>query len=451
MAAVEDGSSALCSFGDRGRPYPVQSFLIIWRNPLHIEPAPGTVGDGDLHIALFLRSLAGGGAERSMANLAAALAARGPRVDVVLGRAEGPFLAELPSAVRVVDLKVRSALQAVESLAARPSDLAALLPVLLGSGAPWVLGAIPALIRYLRTERPTALMSALDYGNIAAICAVGAAGTGTPLVISQRCHFTADVRNARKARVRRLPPLVRHFYPRADHIVTVSDGVADDLSRATGIARDRMTTVYNPVVTADLAARAAQDPRHDWFRPGQPPVILGVGKLKPQKDFATLLRAFARVRRARPARLVILGEGPERDRLEDLAHDLYVEDDVHLPGFVSNPFPYMARAGVFVLSSRFEGLPGVLIQAMACGCPVVSTDCPSGPAEILEDGWRGPLVPVGDDEALARAILAVLDRLPDREGLRKRAKFFTSDRAAQKVIALFESLGGVETAPARAA
>src|SRR5690606_8901187 len=149
---------------------------------------------------------------------------------------------------------------------------------------------------------------------------------------------------------------------------------------------------------------------------------------------------FARVRRARPARLVILGEGPERDRLEDLAHDLYVEDDVNLPGFIDNPFAYMARAGVFALSSRFEGLPGVLIQAMACGCPVVSTDCPSGPAEILERERFGPLVPVGDDEALARAILATLDRPPSRERLRGRAKRFTSDRAAEEVIALVESL-----------
>ncbi|WP_119460400.1 glycosyltransferase [Rhodospirillaceae bacterium SYSU D60014] len=392
-----------------------------------------------MHIALFIRSLAGAGGERCIANLATVLADRGLRVDVVLGRAKGPFLSELPPAVRVVDLKARTALQAVGALTACPADVAALSPVIMRPKSPWVLGSIPALARYLRRERPTVMFSALDYSNIAAICATAASRTGTPLVISQHCHFTSNVLHARKGRVRRLPPLAQRFYPRADGIVAVSDGVAEDLSKVTGIARERIRTVYNPVVTADLLDRAKEQPEHDWFRPGEPPVILAVGSLKSHKGFASLLQAFERVRRARPARLVILGEGPERGRLEALARELGVDADVHLAGFVGNPYQYMAHARVFTLASLYEGLPTVIIEAMACGCPVVSTNCPSGPAEILENGKYGSLVQVGDHEALAGAILATLDRPPDRDRLRDRANLFTGDRAAEQVIGFLET------------
>jgi glycosyltransferase involved in cell wall biosynthesis len=159
-----------------------------------------------------------------------------------------------------------------------------------------------------------------------------------------------------------------------------------------------------------------------------------------QKDFPTLLKAFARVRAVREARLVILGEGKKRIELETLAQELGVAAEVDLPGWVDNPFAWMARAAVFVLSSAYEGLPGVLIQALACGCPVVSTDCPSGPAEILAGGTYGPLVPVGDDQALANAIFAVLSAPPDRDRLRARAAMFSMDRAVDQYLRHLEAL-----------
>jgi glycosyltransferase involved in cell wall biosynthesis len=171
-----------------------------------------------------------------------------------------------------------------------------------------------------------------------------------------------------------------------------------------------MHILPNPVVTPDLASKAAEPLDHPWFRPGEPPVVLGVGRLSKQKDFATLIRAFDRVRRARGARLMILGEGPERAGLQALADELALSQDVALPGFASNPFAYMARAGVFVLSSAWEGMPGALIQAAACGAPVVATDCESGPREVLQDGRYGRLVPVGNPAALADAILSTLDQ-----------------------------------------
>jgi glycosyltransferase involved in cell wall biosynthesis len=199
--------------------------------------------------------------------------------------------------------------------------------------------------------------------------------------------------------------------------------------------------VYNPVVGPDLIAKVREPLAHPWFAPGGPPVILGAGRLDPQKDFVTLIRAFARVRAGRPARLVILG-APSRMQpaysaeLQDLPGTLDVARDVAMPGFVDNPLAFMARSAVFVLSSLYEGLPGVLIQALACGCPVVSTDCPSGPREVLDHGRFGPLVPIGDDEALARAIEAILDDPPPAERLRARAELFSVDRAVDKYLKL---------------
>ena len=184
--------------------------------------------------------------------------------------------------------------------------------------------------------------------------------------------------------------------------------MANDLARATRLPRERICVAPNPVVPTDVFALAAQPVDHPWFTTGSDPVLLGVGRLAPEKDFATLIRAFARVQRHRPARLMILGEGSERGSLEALVAALGLEDSVSLPGFAINPFAYMTRAGVFVLSSLSEGSPGALIQALACGAPVVATDCQNGPREILDGGRYGRLVPVGDVPALAEAVLAAL-------------------------------------------
>jgi glycosyltransferase involved in cell wall biosynthesis len=231
---------------------------------------------------------------------------------------------------------------------------------------------------------------------------------------------------------------VGRTYPFADAVVAVSSELADDLSAVAGLPRGLIRTVYNPVVGPELPALAAEPAGHPWLRPGGPPVVLGAGRLVEQKDFPTLLRAFALVRRERPARLVILGEGPAgaREGLAALAAGLGVAADLDLPGFVANPYAYMARAAAFALSSLHEGLPGVLIQALACGCPVVSTDCPSGPREILDGGRYGRLVPVGDHEALARAILACLDDPSGREERVARAAAFGLERAVDRYLEL---------------
>jgi glycosyltransferase involved in cell wall biosynthesis len=267
------------------------------------------------------------------------------------------------------------------------------------------------------------------------------------VVVSERNAVCARVEGDRRRRVQRIPALLRHFYPEADAVACVSRGVADDVARVTGLPRERIQTTYSPVVSRQLAGGHAGAAPHRWLEPGAPPVVLGVGKLKPQKRFDTLLRAFALLVTERPARLVILGAGRERRSLLALSRSLGVADDVALPGFSRDPFAWMRRAAVFVLSSAWEGLPSVLIQAMACGCPVVSTDCPHGPAEILEGGVHGPLVPVGDHAALAGAIARVLDQPPPAERLRRRADAFGVAPVVDATLALL--LGVRDQEPAR--
>lgn len=325
-------------------------------------------------VAVFLPSLAGGGAERSLVSLADGLARRGHEIDLVLASATGSYLASVPSTLNVIDLK-----------------------------KPRVLSAVGPLTGYLKSARPAALLAALDHANVAAILAGKLSRTGTKIAVSLRNTLGEEYANP--SRGQRLTLLAaRRLYPAADAVVAVSDGVADDAAKVLGLARNRIGTIYNPVITPSLRREMEEPPAHPWFSDGGPPVVLGVGRLNAQKDFPTLLRAFARL--TVPARLMILGEGEDRAALEAQAAPF--GDRVAFPGFASNPFPAMRACGTFALSSRFEGLPGALVQAMACGAPVVSTECPSGPQEILEGGKWGRLVPVGDDAALADGIAAAL-------------------------------------------
>ncbi len=363
------------------------------------------------HLSIFVPSLEGGGAERNMLNLARGFDDRGLSVDLVLAKAEGPYLDQVPTGMRVVDL-----------------------------GDVRLLPSLPNFVRYLRQERPVVLISAMDHANVAALWARRIARVPTLVLVGVRNTLSQETQHATQTKQRLIPFLVRAFYPWADAIVAVSRGVANDLARIKGLSRKGIHIIYNPVVTSELLAAARAPSDHPWFSPGEPPVVLGTGRLTPQKDFPTLIRAFAFMRARRPGRLVILGEGEERPRLEALVSQLGIEDDVVLPGFVENPYAYMTRAAAFVLSSTWEGLPTVIIEALACGTPVVSTDCPSGPAEILEGGRYGRLVPVGDVEGLARAIMHTLDTYFDAEMLRRRAGEFTVDRIVDQYLEVLEGL-----------
>jgi len=239
---------------------------------------------------------------------------------------------------------------------------------------------------------------------------------------------------------------MRLTYPTAKATIAVSEGVARDLVELLSLDRAAVLTLYNPITIDDFQVEAEEPLDDPWFAEGEPPVILGVGRLSAQKDFETLVRAFAVVRAQRPARLLILGEGTERPRIESLVSSLRLDEAVRMPGFVMNPFKYMKRSSVFVLSSRWEGFGNVLVEAMACGVPVVSTDCPSGPAEILENGKWGRLVPVGDFGALADAVISTL--ASGRRSACARAHDFDVESAVDGYLGVLLPIGKQQQAPA---
>lgn len=346
------------------------------------HPPTGHAGAADGgRIALFLPSLAGGGAERIMLTLAAGLSARGVGVDLVLATATGEYMDRIPEGVRLVDL---------------------------GTTRP--LTAVLALARYLRAQHPRALLTTILSANLAAFLAHWLSGAATRLVVRESSTLSADLTRMTPLNRILTPWLIARGFARAHAFVAPSRSAADDLAKTVGIPREAIEVIYNPVMSDSLREHARQPTVHPWLQGGEVPVIVGMGRLTWQKDFATLIRAFDLVRRAMPARLIIMGEGEDRGELEALCHVLGVAEDVDLPGFVDNPYAFLSRAQLFVLSSRWEGLPGALIEALACGAPVVSTDCPSGPREILDNGASGQLVGVGDAQAMATAILRALRR-----------------------------------------
>jgi glycosyltransferase involved in cell wall biosynthesis len=330
-------------------------------------------------VAFFLGSFGGGGIERIMAHLAHNFVKLGINIDLILNRDDPTHLWRMPATTRVIDLKT-----------------------------PNLYSSIPGLVRYIQQERPDALLATDHYLNEVALLSKHLSGVPLRVIVAEHNQLSKTARNTTELKRRLAPLFARYLYPGADGIVAVSHGVAQDLSATAGIPLHRIQTIYNPVIEPAMLASAQETPAHPWFTAGSIPTILGVGKLEPQKDFPNLIRAFAKVRQHQEAKLVILGWGPDLPQLKALVQELGLDADVDFPGYVQNPYAYMSRTSVFVLSSAWEGLPTVLIEAMAFGTPVVSTDCESGPAEILADGKYGDLTPVGDSEALADAILQVL-------------------------------------------
>jgi glycosyltransferase involved in cell wall biosynthesis len=334
-----------------------------------------------------------------MVTLANGFAKRGYRVDLVLTRAEGPYLSEVSGGVRVVDLDKKRA-------------LASLLP----------------LARYLRRERPNAMLSAMAHANIVAIWARKLARVGTRLVVSERCS-PSGAPGSRATKT--IHHLMRIFYPGAEGIIAVSQGVARELVADFGLDSDRVTAIPNPVDLEAIRGVRQERPEHPWLEAGAPPVVLAVGRLVSDKDYPVLLEAFARLRAKRKARLVILGEGSQRSELEQQISRLGLSSSVELAGFQQNPFGWMAACRVYVMSSKTEGFPNSLAQAMACGARVVSTDCRNGPREILEGGRWGRLVPVGDPQALAKALSSALDDQAPPDA-RKRVRDFHPDHVLKQ-------------------
>ena len=377
-----------------------------------------------LNVALFLSSLGGGGTQRRMLTLCDSFARRGHRPSILVADPEGPFRSLVPPSVPVVPM--------VSWLHRTPGI----------RGHKWrgVLASAPTLAEHLRREPPDVLLASSHLANAVAFWASRWTRPPTPTVVCVNAPLSeAGLQRARFSNLI-VRPLTARCYAKADAVIAISRGLAGQLARAAGVKPERVFTIPNPVDVARIQALAREPLDHPWFARGEPPVVLGVGKLEPQKDYPTLLRAFARLRVGGPLRLAILGEGSQRDRLEELARDLAISGDVLLPGFQINPFAWLARAAAFVLSSAWEGASNALLEALACGCPSVSTDCLSGPSETLDGGRYGPLVPVGDDRALAEAIAHVLRSPQDRARLAARSEEFSVDRAATDYLDVLRSV-----------
>lgn len=364
-----------------------------------------------MRLTIFMPSFGDGGVERMLVNLAGGLAALGMEVDFLTRSRAEPYLDQLDARVRLVE-----------------------------SGRSGVFDIQPFLRSYLREFRPDFLVCGKDKAGRTAVLARRL--SGVPFRLVMRPGTTVSERLAGRNAFKRWRAYrhIRSTYRAAAAVVGNSEGVVRDIAAIAGLPPQRMHLIRNPVVTPALHERAAETLDHPWFAHGEPPVILGLGGLRTQKGFDVLLEAFARVRAQRACRLLILGEGRLRPALLEQAAKLGVAADFALPGFDPNPYRYLARAGLFVLASRWEGSPNALTEALAVGVPVVSTDCPSGPREILRGGEIAPLVAVDDVAALAAAMLATLEA-PGELALRREAvREYTVETCAARYHALFRQL-----------
>ncbi|MDD1649581.1 MAG: glycosyltransferase [Methylococcaceae bacterium] len=357
-------------------------------------------------LAILVSFSGSGGVERVVLNLLQGLAAHDIQVDLLAVVTNKGWLPEIPwPNIRVIEFKAKGSQK-----------------------------ALPELMQYLRRERPKVLMVAKDRAVRMSVIAHWLARVDTRLVGQLHMNMTGYLAStpALQRWTRTLP--MRWLFPYLNKIVCVSEGVVADTVKITGMPRERVIAIHNPVITPELHRMAEEPVDHPWFKETTVPVIIGVGRLSPEKDFATLIRAFSRVRESRNCRLMILGEGPLQSHLERLINELGLQYCVALPGFRANPFAYMKKAALFVFSSAWEGSGNVLVEALALGVPSVSTDCEYGPRETLEDGRYGPLVPVGDDEALAKAMIDTLDNPLPQQILQQAVTDFTIESSTRRYL-----------------
>lgn len=391
-------------------------------------------------ICFLLDNLTGGGAEKVILNLASGFTKLGHPVDILVCKMEGVLCNSIPAGVNLVPLKFSS--PNLGFLCAMRADPAAFRAIAAMIAKRKSFGFISPIAAHLKASRPAVLVSALPKSNINAVLAKYYSATSTRVVVGAHINTSTqevECYSSGKSKLRYMRPLMQRCYRRADAVVAVSKGVAEDVAKYLGLDQDHVTTIYNPIETKEIETLSRESPNHRWFDSGAVPVILGVGRFVAQKDFPLLLRAFAKLRERRQARLVLLGgdefsveQREHKQELSRLATRLGVQEDFDMPGFKVNPYPFLRKASVFVLSSRYEGFGNVLVEALLCGCPVVSTNCPSGPAEILSDGKYGMLVPVGDECKLADAICETLDNPENKAVLRARGEEFSIENAVER-------------------
>lgn len=359
-------------------------------------------------VAVLVPNLQGGGAERIAVALVGGFIQRGLTVDVVLKHKAGALLNDISQEASLIEIGHR------------------------GLHAPTYSTTI-ALRRYLRKRNPRAILSFLNPMSLPALCATkfGLCATSAPVFVT--VQNIIRIHGSLRSRLKHAA--VSMLYPLADGVIACSDGLAEQVRSLMQRNTHRVIAIPNFLACDNPTALAAEPSCHRWLDSKDLPVILSVGGMVPQKDFPTLIKAFAEVRKRREAKLIIVGDAEGRPRLENLVRELRLMNDVDMPGFKANPLAFMARSDVCVLSSAWEGMPLVLVESLSCGTHVVATDCQFGPSEILKEGEYGRLVPVGDPSAMAQAILQTLDNpLKTKDELRQRAAYYSLDRAVDQYL-----------------
>ncbi len=372
-----------------------------------------------IRVAFFLPTLEPGGTERNVVNLVNSIDKQKYQVSLVLGKKEGDFIKEINQDIHITNLD-----------------------------APYSFGLFFALVHYFKNQKLDIFVSAFPRINIICLVAKIFARSSVKIIITEHSVFSM-LGVIAKTPWRRffarffMPLLAHYFYPKANAIICVSRGIANDLAKTIS-SNCAIRVIYNPVIDEKIYQLSQESVNHSWFLNSATPVIVAAGRLVACKDYPTLLKAFALVVKEKSARLVILGRGLEEEKLKQLTHKMHLSESVAFLGFQENPFKYMAKSSVFVLSSLQEGFGNVIIEAMACGTPVVSTDCPVGPEEIITSGENGILVPVGDERAMAGAILEVLKNPVLAQNFsvegKKWAEFFSVKKSVQEYEKVFKEL-----------
>jgi glycosyltransferase involved in cell wall biosynthesis len=398
-----------------------------------------------MKLAIYIRSLkTARGAEQVSANVARGLANRDHQIDFLVEDMDGWLIDVLSQHrnISVTDIRSTGANKLINrffqilvifrslvlkrGLASQPDKdwFKQLLRFISKENPP-----VYELHKYVKSSKPDTILSFLNYPNIALLMSSQIGQKETRYVVNVRNHISTSASRSTSKWVRSVPNLMRLYFPLADNIIAPSSGVSNDIINLLGLSDGSVSVIHNPVYRKEIIERSMEPVDHKWFLDSETPVIVAAGKLKPQKNFKALIKAFALFRADNVARLIIMGEGAERPELEKMARELGVSKDIDMPGYIENPYPYFRNASVFVLSSAWEGLPNVLIEAMACGCPVVATDCPSGPDEILDNGNIGHLVAVSDAEGMARAIEQTIASPSPKEIFINRAKEYSFENS----------------------
>lgn len=393
------------------------------------------------HVAFFVNSLASGGAEKVILDLASDFIQKDIKVDLVICKHSGPLSNTNFHKINVIALKKNNRLSLLRRLSQLPAKEWLSIIILLSSNMPKSFSRIISLQNYIEKSKPDVILSSLNTVNITALWAKHLSNSDTSLIIQQVNYLSEALPNGKTVFERfLLPNIIKRWYPKSDKIISVSEAVKKDLVENFSLPEYKITTIYNPLNLAKIKTLSSKNIDEEWLKNKNTPVAIAVGRLNKVKNYPLLIKAIKQASTKLDIKLIIIGDGPEKQNLLNLISDLNMEKFVKLIGYQSNPYAYMKLSDVFILSSESEGLANVLQEAIACDCNIVSTDCPGGPRELLEDGAFGKLVVANNEDALAQAIIEELDRNIDPKKNQTKANSYSLQTISNKYIEEFTTI-----------